>query len=128
MADLLIITTHQMELKAVLEMITNHSGQKVDIESQLVFYSAQIRANSRSNALETIIILMPETGRVNASRSTMHAINKWQPKYVFLIGLGAGISNRVELGDILIASNVIDLPNIKVNKKNTLRPNSYHVS
>ena len=126
MTDLLIITTLQKELKSLLKMIPDHSNAQIDGKTELVFYKAQLRSNIEPKGLETIILHSSEHGRVQGA---IHAIERWQPQYVFLVGMVRSVSDKVALGDIVIANKVIDYSNRIENEQDTLfRATSYSAS
>jgi nucleoside phosphorylase len=48
-------------------------------------------------------------GRLQAATATSDAIRKWCPRYVLLVGIAGGVAQKnVELGDILISTQIVD--------------------
>jgi nucleoside phosphorylase len=68
-------------------------------------------------------------GRVEAANAADHAIQRWQPRYILLVGIAGGYGKAgVQLGDVLIAKQVADYEeqNLQTNKT-TIRWQVYQI-
>ncbi len=48
-------------------------------------------------------------GRLQAAAATDDAIRRWRPRFILLVGIAGGVAaNKVRLGDVLIADQIVD--------------------
>jgi nucleoside phosphorylase len=55
-----------------------------------------------------VAIQQSAIGRVNAAVVASNAIGKFRPRYILLIGLAGGIGKKTQLGDIVVADQIVD--------------------
>ena len=74
----------------------------------------------------SIVVVSPTSmGRVPAATVTVESIRRWHPRYVLLVGIAAGIEQRVSLGDVLVPDLIGDYAVSKVSPdKVEIRPQS----
>lgn len=110
--DFLIITTLEEERDAILRKFTGWQKLPPSEEDIRVYYSAEVLAHFPNGMVvnyRVIITMLLNMGRVNAANATNDAVRRWDPKYILLVGIAAGISgNDVKLGDILISEQIAD--------------------
>lgn len=110
--DFVIVTALEEERDAILSKLPDHKRQPQTEDDIRVYYSSIIEVPSSNNP-EGIyrIIVMPllGMGRVQATVATADAIRRWRPQYVLMIGIAGGVAVKgVQLGDVLIASQIVD--------------------
>ena len=66
------------------------------------------------------VVTLPGMGELAAANATTDAIVRWNPNYVLMVGIAAGIPNLKEdreLGDAIVADQVIGYEHVKVTDK-----------
>ena len=59
-------------------------------------------------------------GELSAANSTTDALAQWNPQFVLMVGIAAGIpssKDERELGDVVVADQVIGYEHVKVTDK-----------
>jgi nucleoside phosphorylase len=108
--DILIVTALREEREAVLSRLT---AVRLDPSknSTTTYYSARLEAQTSqgNKGYYNVIIMSCGMGRAKAAVVTTNAINRWQPRYVCMVGIAGGFEHKgVRLGDIIIAEQVVD--------------------
>ena len=81
-----------------------------------MYYRARLSL-SNGGAYELIVLQPLKMGRVQAANAVGDGIRKWRPRYVLLVGIAGGMpENDRELGDILIAEQVVDYEVQKIRR------------
>lgn len=113
-ARILIITALPEERDAVLEQLSGMEKVPLDRDDSRVYFRGSISCEGQK-PYDIIVVCLSQMGRVAASSATFDAINKWSPAVVFLVGIAGGISiNNVEIGDVLVAHQIVDYEQQKV--------------
>jgi len=110
--DFAILTILQEEYLAVVRALTI-SGQIVQYCDQpFDHHFAELNIELRSQQVETVrgIVTCAEgVGRVESVIASQEILSFFHPRFFFLIGLAGGFNrNNVDVGDILIATSIID--------------------
>ena len=84
--------------------LTRDLSKKFDLLEQYRFDYVQFECAGLNIAL----LIQPNMGMTQSSSLTTRAILALQPKLVAMVGICAGRKDKVQLGDIVIASNVFD--------------------
>jgi nucleoside phosphorylase len=110
--DFVIVTALDEEREALLRCLPKPfliPPSHADIRT---YFGCEIAAqmSDRSTVTYKVVTLsLPNKGRVEAATATSHAIARWSPRYVLLVGIAGGVSAwGVKLGDILISDQVVD--------------------
>ncbi len=107
--DFLIITALAAEFAAVAGKLSDIEDIP-DKETGSVFCKSTLPI---SNGIDTrshydiILVRLHSMGNISAAITTVEAIQKWQPSQVILVGITAGMSGKVNLGDIIVADRVV---------------------
>ena len=109
--DFLIVTALSEEREAVLKLLPG--AQKLDATEDVYTYHrarVPVKTEQGTNGSYNVIVMSYlGMGRVQASAATAHAIHRWQPRCVLLVGIAGGFAKYdVQIGDILIAEQIID--------------------
>lgn len=106
--DFLIVTALPEERDAVLQRLGSYQtiGQTRE-DPQVYFESSPSAGNGTTYG--TIVLTLPEIGRVSAAIVAADAIRRWHPEYVLLVGIAGGFArNGAALGDVVLSTQVID--------------------
>jgi nucleoside phosphorylase/predicted dehydrogenase len=111
-ADFIIITALEEERDAVLNRLPGYNKLPPQDNEIRVYYSSDLPvslSDGSKGAYRLIIMPLFGMGRVEAANAANHAISRWQPRYVILVGIAGGIATRgVMLGDVLIPNQIVD--------------------
>ena len=92
-----IVAAIKEELESIKEYMSNIREEN---EFGNIFYIGKI-GNSEC------VLTLCGVGKVNAARSTQMLIGKYNPDYIINVGVAGGISNRIKIGDIVIAEKLV---------------------
>src|SRR5262245_40864074 len=110
--DVVLITPLEEERDAVLAKLDGHRQLPPTVDDIRVYYAAKLPVTFPDGATATYrVVVMPllNMGRVEDANATGDAIRRWQPRYVWLVGIAGGLAKAgVALGDVLIADQVAD--------------------
>lgn len=122
--DLLIITA----LPEELETIRSHLPQEEKIHSkycELTYYVGSLEMEGGSSCSYGITCLF-QMGNTDAGVSASYAIRDLNPSYVFVFGVAAGVVDRVELTDVIVATHIFYYEQAKLHAGMVeIRPQSY---
>ncbi|MDI3291706.1 5'-methylthioadenosine/S-adenosylhomocysteine nucleosidase [Polyangium sp. 15x6] len=69
-----------------------------------------------------VLAQLAGTGRVSAAVSTVHAIHTWNPSLILIAGTAGGFQDRsVALGDVLVATKIVDYEAQRLDGDSTIR-------
>jgi 5'-methylthioadenosine/S-adenosylhomocysteine nucleosidase len=114
--DFLIITTSGEEFEALTKTLPRSARRNLyGGESNIVIYDLPLSLPDGSASIYRIVVMQTDMGRVKAAIATNNAIRQWQPRNIILIGVAGGVpSGQVQLGDVLIADQIIDYEQQKI--------------
>jgi nucleoside phosphorylase len=101
--DVLIVTALPEEKKAILRLLEK-LGSVQAIEYPLFYICTLPGRNGEYRIAVTQLIQM---GNVEASIHATQAIDKLNPACVLMVGIAAGIKDRVSLGDVIVSTQVL---------------------
>lgn len=110
-ADFVVITPLEEEREAVLRRLPGARKLPALDDDVHVYYEVwlPLEANQKEEEGYRVIVCSPvRMGRVEASSLATHAFRLFRPNYVLVVGIAGGIKDEVELGDVLIAAQVVD--------------------
>lgn len=109
--DFLLVTPLEEERDAVLNLLDWAVRLPPDDRDVRVYYWAELPTEfpDGSTGVYRLVIVSPlGMGRVEAANATSDAIHRFKPRYVLIVGIAGGISEKVALGDILVADQFVD--------------------
>jgi len=104
--DFIIITTLRDEYGAVLSKFSN--VHKIDQSQSVVNVSTTTKLTYRVVIVCISSENIKEMGPVKAAAKTAIWVEKWQPRYVLLVGVAGGIKDKVALGDVIVPYRIMD--------------------
>lgn len=113
--DFCILATNQRELSALLKRVEDVCKLE---DAQYPLFSARIPFNhedSGTNDLVGLIMSTDEVGRVAAAIATSLLLRTVTPRWLLLTGIAGGIpGNGVTLGDVIVATQIIDYEYVRL--------------
>ena len=92
-----IIVAEEKELLAVKEIMT--SIEEINIYEK-VFYKGKIEN-------KVVVVVKSNVGKVNSARVCQILIDKFNPKLVINVGTAGSVDNKLEIGDVVVASRLV---------------------
>jgi formylglycine-generating enzyme required for sulfatase activity len=118
--DFVIVTALDEERDAVLQKLPGYNKLPPKKNTVQTYYSAQVPVifpDSSTGQYRLIVVSLSGMGRIQAATVTNEAIARWHPRYVMLVGIAGGIAAKhVNIGDILISSQIVDYELQKITK------------
>jgi len=122
--DIAFITAlRSPEFEALLELDYNWKKLRV-INDSSIYYSGSLKL-SNGKCLKIIGTYQPQMGMIATATACSKLINLFRPKFLIMIGICAGISSRVNLGDLIICDLAFDMGSgkiVDVNGTQTFQP------
>jgi nucleoside phosphorylase len=104
--EFLILCTQMEVMQSLLHFLDRHELH-VDKEGGANYVTSEIKF--KSNPPSKLVLVETGAGNANAAITAAKAIRKWNPKNVLLVGVSTSLDERVKIGDILIANQVVSL-------------------
>jgi nucleoside phosphorylase len=120
--DFLIVTALPVERDAVLRLLESEPLQQ---EGSPTYYLATIQAAAHDGTYTVAVTMLPEMGNIEAAQRTGQAIYDLAPAYVLMVGIAGGVQGRVNLGDVIVSTQIVYYEPAKMTPTgNALRPSS----
>ena len=105
--DVLIITALPVERDAVLRLVPLH--RPVQEDNFLTYYRAALETDAESGRknVEVAVTMLRHVGNVFAAVHTARCLQRLKPHYVLMVGIGGGVKEEVDLGDVVVAEQII---------------------
>lgn len=104
--DIVVVTAVQVETNAILSWDCKWDDIKIDGDSTI--YRRTILNSGTEKERAVIHVQQSEMGMTAAAALVSKAILTFQPKYIFMVGIAAGLGKDSELGDIMVATDIWD--------------------
>lgn len=118
---IVIVTALEEERDALLKKFLDYRKLPPNPDDIRHYFSTALPFGSPNGIhgnYNIITLCLLGMGHLEALNATKDAINRWRPRYVFLVGIAGGIKrNGVSVGDVLISDQVIDYELQSVKKK-----------
>lgn len=108
-ADVAIVTVlADCELRAALHAFGLADDAKPDaVEEGTRYWWTEVESAALGRTLSVVITVIGEAGTADASAATATLISDYRPTLVCLVGIAAGVAEKVSLGDVVIGRYVI---------------------
>jgi len=106
--DVAIITTLPAEYHAVLRKLEN-VRRVIEPDGRASVYlwaTGEIQSGDPGNPHRLVVTMLGEAGEVSGALATKATIDRWKPRDVLLVGIAGGLHNSLELGDVVISSQI----------------------
>ena len=105
--DAVILTVLPEEYQAVCSLISNLnqvSGSDSD-RNTYVWQIGSVKCTQNQNEYQVAVGMIGRPGPIESALAATNAIERWHPRYVFLVGVAGGLGNSRK-GDVVIADVV----------------------
>lgn len=103
----IVAALEDVELEAVLNLDCNWQQLVVPNDPTSNYYEGVIRI-SDTKSYTIVAASTPKMGMTSSAILTTKICMHFHPKYLFMVGIAAGVENKNNFGDILIAENTWD--------------------
>src|SRR5581483_10140465 len=103
--DFAIVTALPKERDAVLSYLDDYEIVQVALEP-LTYYRGRIYIPGTDDCYEVVVIMLLGMGTGEAVVASMEALRRWHPENVIMVGIAAGVPDKVALGDIVVSKNI----------------------
>lgn len=102
--DVCIITAVDTETRAVRSL--SYKWERISLKNDsTIYYKGEINTSS-GNTLSIITTSTSRMGMVPTSVITTKLVMNFQPKYIFMVGICAGVQEKSNIGDIIIGDPI----------------------
>jgi nucleoside phosphorylase len=118
--DFAIITALEIEAKAVVSRLQNRTVERFEDRDIRTYHCGTIPIEGTNYAYRVVVVLLPNMGELPAANATTDAVVRWNPQFVLMVGIAAGIPSPKddrELGDVVVADQVIGYEHAKITEK-----------
>lgn len=130
--DILVVTAVPVETNAVL--LWGYKWAELSVEDDPTKYR-YTQIDSGGKQISIIHVQLPEMGMTPAATIVSKAVMHFNPQYIIMPGIAAGVEKSVQIGDIMVATEVWDYSSGKYEevtedepKKVKLSPDPKHIS
>jgi 5'-methylthioadenosine/S-adenosylhomocysteine nucleosidase len=103
--DFAFVTALPIERDALLRRLEGHELVQDDFEP-LTYYRGRISITTTGEYYEVVVVMLLGMGNDEAAVSTVKVVERWQPAYVFMVGIAGGVPHKVMLGDVVVSDFV----------------------
>jgi nucleoside phosphorylase len=103
--DFLVITALPVERDALLRILA--SPAKLQPNGCPTYYFSTVPAYGRGGSYCAAVTMLNQMGNVEAARHAAQAISDLNPAYVLMVGIAGGVSGRIRLGDVVVATEIL---------------------
>lgn len=105
-----IITAVEVEFKACMEIINVEKEYKLENDSTHYYVG-----NLKTDPSKTVVVVKQlQKGLTAAGVLSTKLIKNFRPKYLVMLGICGGVKNAVELGDVILATEVVEFTSGKL--------------
>ena len=123
--DVAVLTVLREELDAALQAF-GLGDRPYETAGQQRFYRAQVPTHNRTEPLSVIITAAGEPLNVHINRSLDVLLQRYTPRAVFLLGIAAGIPEKVGLGDVVVSRRVFYYEPARLAEGSVAEPRPQH--
>lgn len=128
--DFVIITALEEEREAVLALLPGYRKLPRDGADTHTYYDATLKTQRPDGAVYRVIVTtLAAMGPRRASSKGLAVVQRWNPRYIILVGIAGGLMREVTLGDVIVANQIADytLGKILDDGRREVRWESYQV-
>lgn len=121
--DIAILTAVEDEFDSVKSLIDN--WQIIEVDDDPTAYL--INTYTVGGATKKVLLAkLSEMGMTAASCITTKIIKTFSPQKIYMVGICGGVRGKVDIGDIIVASNTWDYGSGKIKQKEDATKNGYY--
>lgn len=103
--DFAFVTALPIERDALLRRLEGRVVVQDDFEP-LTYYRGHICVPATGENYKVVAVMLLGMRNDEAAVSTVKVVERWQPAYVFMVGIAGGVPGKLALGDVVISDFV----------------------
>lgn len=107
-----VCALYDPELLSIIDIDANWTEVNLENDNITTYYTGFLN-NNNNEKIKIVIANSPQMGMPAAGIAATKLINEFKPKYLFMTGITAGVAEKTNLGDVIIADNCWDYDNVK---------------
>ncbi len=120
--DFAIITALPKEAQAVVTRLENYEIKRFEDKDIRTYHCGTVPIKGGDGFYRVAVVVLPSMGNVSAANTATDTIAHWNPRFVLMVGIAAGIpENEVKLGDVVVANQIVGYDYGKVTSKGIKR-------
>lgn len=105
--DFAIVVALKKEFDAIRHYIPELARVESTTEDARSYYRAKVKAAGNID-YRIVVTLLPAIGNLDAAHATADLINRWNPRYILVVGLAGGLRRADQnLGDIIVSDSIV---------------------
>lgn len=112
--NIAIITVIGVELESVLRSISHPNIAKEDMSSENFAYWFGELNRDDGPPLSVVVTMVGEAGNIPCAIASAHLLNNFNIDLIMLVGIAAGPRDKVSLGDVVFAEQVLDYEHMRL--------------
>jgi nucleoside phosphorylase len=97
------------ERDAVLSKLPGHRKLDRDGTGAHTYFEAQVRTRRGDQAVYRVIVTcLSGMGPIKGANKASAVVTRWKPRHVLVVGIAGGVEEEVALGDVVVASTIVD--------------------
>ncbi len=105
--DVAILTVIQPELFAVLDALGISASQREKDAHGTVYFRGSLRSQLTGRDYELVVTCIGAAGNYDASAAAYGVIAKHRPRALLLLGIAAGMREKVQIGEVVLSERVV---------------------
>lgn len=112
--NIAIITVLGVELKSVLRSLSHPNIEKEDMSiDNIPYWFAELNRDDGPQ-LSVVVTIVAEVGNIPCAIACAHLLNNFNIDLFMLVGIAAGPREKVSLGDVVFAEQVLDYEHVRL--------------
>lgn len=105
--DVVILTVIPAELEAARRVLQIDDGSREKASDGTVYFRGSMRSELAGRGYAVALTCIAGAGNPGAAAATAGAIAKYHPRAVLLMGIAAGIRDKVRIGEVVLSDRVV---------------------
>lgn len=107
LVDVVILTVIPPELEAARRVLRLNDGNREKAADGTVYFRGAVRSELAGREYAIALTCIGGAGNPSAAAATASAIARYQPRAVLLMGIAAGIRDKVRIGEVVLSDRVV---------------------
>jgi nucleoside phosphorylase len=107
LADVAVLTVIPDELEAARAALSIPDSARIKDADGTVYFHGQLYSELRLRPYEVVLGCIGAAGNPGAAAAAQAMLVRYRPKSLFLLGIAAGIRDKVRIGDVVLSDRVV---------------------
>lgn len=126
--DLALVVPKPVEQKAALAVIGLPPTGQLRLRGRLI-REFDMPSRRSSETIRVVLLMIGRERNVPSCNATRTLLQAYRPTLCLLVGMAAGVRSRTSLGEVVIASSIVDYEGRRIEQRRSRRrPEEYRIS